>query len=83
MLDVTRDALNKALSNGSHREHLNILEPHELKPQAFENHFCSLWARGELTPTIGPWFFANKECTRFAFLTTNETIATFTLMEEP
>lgn len=82
MLDVTKEALDKALKNGSQRENLNILEPNELNVSSFEDRFCALWERAERTPLIGPWFFSNKECTRFAFLSTNETIATFKLKGE-
>ncbi|WNT45119.1 hypothetical protein SEA_OLGASCLOVER_43 [Gordonia phage OlgasClover] len=82
MLDVTKEALDKALANGSQRAYIKILDVQELNISAFEDRFCAFWERAEKFPAIGPWFFSNKECTRFAFLTTNETIATFMLKGE-
>ncbi|QGJ89088.1 hypothetical protein PBI_UNTOUCHABLE_43 [Gordonia phage Untouchable] len=82
MLDVTKQALDKALSNGSQRERVSVQDVQELNEESFANRFCSLWSRAEPFPTIGPWFFSNKECTRFAFLSTNEVVATFVLKQK-
>ncbi|QXO14647.1 hypothetical protein SEA_RUNHAAR_43 [Gordonia phage Runhaar] len=82
MLDVTRKALEKALANGSRKGELRISDPYELPQEGFENSFSSLWSRAEGMTEIGPWFFSNKECTRFAFLTTNESIVTYVLKQK-